>query len=1307
MTLNNIGCWAFSLLCNRGHKYVGSSSLGQGSNKNRCAFIAVQKLVEQAIIAQIEVLDIHTTHKQVIDYYENTSPRDCPYLSELMDQIENVIISGGIQVRMFLVDTSARDRNCDEIRSMCEAVMRANDMEPRYEGPKKIDKFPLPSNRVTPRTTLPSNARYQTLAPFKAFNDNETAPRGVQDLTGDRGNIIYICPLCDIRQPQPLDNRQALLTHLRRQHQNSPHSIAPDVLRHFGIERCPSCLQHYSVTTIAKHCCRPIGTPSSITAPSPPMQSITPAIRTDAFIMTRPNQISDDLVGRLSELSYDEIFAHQAKTITKIHHSSVRMWSALLVLTLDGILDYGFGGASDSDTQLKADAFLKLFILAPRLVLSSSRGVANRAKLLLTGTVQNFNYLLQQSEPNPRNTYGPPSEDQRKKHMRKRVSELVQSCDLSRALNVLNESPRVEITEELIQKIRQLHPEAEPQHCIPQSASTRICVGPDVKLFDDHLLGRIIKDLRPHAAPDTTGLRPDHLRCLFRGLREIGSPEVRSRTSLSRLIHLTLEDPTRLGPRDFWENFAGGKLTVLPNDNKVRPVASKNCLYKIITSILGRVHDKALVKLAGPAHLAGKPSGVLAAALMAQMELDYAHFSDEEVRCILTTDAKAAFQSASRNHCHKVLCTEDTLREEFAPFFAHVHKTTQRVHWPAANLTLQPSSGFTQGDVNSSKLFTCNTASLVQGLQNAATEDATVVAIVDDITIMGTLDAIVAAEESRDSLQIPANYLINPMKQNIYTTIEEHVPLIKSKLPDHTVTYIGRNKGFCLSGIPLGSDLFIADKLQENLDKTLEVISKIGELESVQDKLILLLQCIPGRIQHLLAAVPPHLSRAYAQRHDEAIQNAVSKALDLGDLTPRDRLLMQRKISRHGLGIRSVAKNLEFHFLAGFMRCIKLIEREFPQFRKIIEYTVEGEAGYGRELADALITLQDLNSEHLTELLPRTIQQGMDSDFTWRHEEIQRELDLLTEKAHEGMFNLTRIPDQQDLATILSMDTSIFQLIPRSEAFQVPNDVLIYLGKQLFGKPQRRHIHKYCPNIARSTGSYCGVLLDSRDIHLRTCRMNNVNHAKHEAVKYWFQDLAKQAHIQTAPAPAISETSPRHPTKPVAGDLMLIDVSLRQSGRDGCCGVIDFSIITPAAESYCLDAATKPLHAAKLREDQKISKYLQAYKELDDIHFEPFVIESGGTLGTRAQDIFKKMCNLITQTTGQSKSSIAYFWKSRLLVTLAKITHENALQWATAHNRPADPDSATVQSIDCYECDTRLQRKLLHSSDMRAGEETG
>ena len=100
------------------------------------------------------------------------------------------------------------------------------------------------------------------------------------------------------------------------------------------------------------------------------------------------------------------------------------------------------------------------------------------------------------------------------------------------------------------------------------------------------------------------------------------------------------------------------------------------------------------------------------------------------------------------------------------------------------------------------------------------------------------------------------------------------------------------------------------------MDKTKEVIANICKLKNTQEKLVLLLQCIPGRIQHLLAAVPIHLSRDFAKQHDEVISTAVAATLELGDLNERDKLLMQRKISNHGLGLRSMEKNLEFLFLA-------------------------------------------------------------------------------------------------------------------------------------------------------------------------------------------------------------------------------------------------------------------------------------------------------------------------------------------------------------------------------------------------------
>ena len=147
-------------------------------------------------------------------------------------------------------------------------------------------------------------------------------------------------------------------------------------------------------------------------------------------------------------------------------------------------------------------------------------------------------------------------------------------------------------------------------------------------------------------------------------------------------------------------------------------------------------------------------------------------------------------------------------------------------------------------------------------------------------------------------------------------------------------------------------------------------------------------------------------------RQSNIFFNAVAATLELGNLTERDRLLMQRKISNHGLGLRSMEKNLEFLFLAGFMRSITSIKHTFPNFNRTLQYTIQRDSGLGRQLADALSILHKLPSAKLQELLPDTISAVLVDDFLWRHDEIQRELDKLVVKDHDDLYDLSRISDQ-------------------------------------------------------------------------------------------------------------------------------------------------------------------------------------------------------------------------------------------------------------------------------------------------------
>ncbi len=129
-----------------------------------------------------------------------------------------------------------------------------------------------------------------------------------------------------------------------------------------------------------------------------------------------------------------------------------------------------------------------------------------------------------------------------------------------------------------------------------------------------------------------------------------------------------------------------------------------------------------------------------------------------------------------------------------------------------------------------------------------------------------------------------------------------------------------------------------------------------------------------------------NLSRDFARQHDEEITNAVAEVLDLGTLNPRDKLLMQR----------------------------------------------------------------DTHNQKLSNFLPEYIKDVTNEDYIWPYDAIQRELDHILAKALDDLRDLIRVGNQQDKATLLSTDTSIFALISRFGLLRIPIEHLIYLAKQLF-----------------------------------------------------------------------------------------------------------------------------------------------------------------------------------------------------------------------------------------------------------------
>ncbi len=90
---------------------------------------------------------------------------------------------------------------------------------------------------------------------------------------------------------------------------------------------------------------------------------------------------------------------------------------------------------------------------------------------------------------------------------------------------------------------------------------------------------------------------------------------------------------------------------------------------------------------------------------------------------------------------------------------------------------------------------------------------------------------------------------------------------------------------------------------------------------------------------------------------------------------------------------------------------------------------------------------------------------------------------------------------------------------------------------------------------------------------------------------------------------------------------------------------------------------------------------------MDDIHFELFVLESRSIFGVQAQDVFWRICDLITQSTGQSESAIAH------LNCFYQCTKMCA---STQHT--TGPDSVVTDLADYYHHNERKLNCMIHSS---------
>ena len=147
------------------------------------------------------------------------------------------------------------------------------------------------------------------------------------------------------------------------------------------------------------------------------------------------------------------------------------------------------------------------------------------------------------------------------------------------------------------------------------------------------------------------------------------------------------------------------------------------------------------------------------------------------------------------------------------------------------------------------------------------------------------------------------------------------------------------------------------------------------------------------------------------------------------------------------------------------MRSITSIKHTFTNFNRTLQYTIQGDSGLGRQLADALYILHKLPSAKLQELRPGKISE----DFVRHHNEIQRELDKLVVKDHDDLYLKFRSIRQDDFALNGNINILANTEVTNSQSSERGPCVSC---KTTFRKVATQLYSKICPNVSQSTGRY-------------------------------------------------------------------------------------------------------------------------------------------------------------------------------------------------------------------------------------------
>ena len=512
-------------------------------------------------------------------------------------------------------------------------------------------------------------------------------------------------------------------------------------------------------------------------------------------------------------------------------------------------------------------------------------------------------------------------------------------------------------------------------------------------------------------------------------------------------------------------------------------------------------------------------------------------------------------------------------------------------------------------------------------------------AFIDDVSIVGSSDYLIAAHRS----------LENSLKELGLTIAQEKSFVLKGNVPgeDHLAKELSKALNIPIReharivGFEFGSDASVSDGLQKRARDFKEAADAVSKLTCTLDRYHLTRTCLTARgiwiaqttLPKQCVAVLGEISLTMKE-HIKTITGADSAAT---------RLRTELPLRHGGLGLTTVESVKEAAFIGAVAKTVTYMKGQpnASKTNRLLKQLKEGD--YGEAICNALSVLKNKKAapEEVCNI-ESFLSEGDENHFSQK---------TLTMKMEENRYEelktyLASNNQREKLATLLSASASTasapftnYSAAVRS--FGNDNDAFLFHLQLVINEPFN-FFNKDCPA--------CHEKLTAT--HALNCNQANIYYPRHEVGKYHIASMARAAGDAVITEHTLQATA-------ADGSKLRMDAVIGRSTVVNKALHIDFSAVNAVGtelQNIAIANFTPALRAAR-QEVDKIEKYKRAVQEENGV-FRPLIIDSVGAMPKASLRELQTLCSRAAANDNHGHGWSKQEWRDDFVCTvLARQAH--------------------------------------------------